>query len=208
MACRLLFLLFCFCMGSAAALAQVAAAPDTALKQVVTDSLRTQKTREAGEPAIVSPDVTISNRFQPDAKKAGMFAAILPGLGQAYNRQYWKLPIVYAGVGAAAYFIHFNNSKYQDYRKAYIARIDGDPNTVDPYVGFRSDNDLKVLRDGYKQYLDITILVTGLGYILQVMDAVVYAHLKNFDVSQDLSLRVMPVVGPSYAGIGLVISLK
>lgn len=205
--CPILLFLVCFFFVPSSS-AQVQYAPDTALKQVVSDSLRAQKAEEAGEPAIIRQPTSIGLPFQPNPKKAGMFSAILPGLGQAYNRQYWKLPIIYAGVGAAAYFIHFNNSQYQEYRKAYIARIDGDPSTTDPYVGVFTTDALKQLQDGYKRYLDITVLVTGLGYMLQVMDAVVYAHLKNFDISPDLSLRVSPVVGPSYAGIGIVIGLK
>lgn len=204
---RLLFLFVCLVAGTGVQ-AQVRSAPDTALKQVVSDSLRQQKAAEAAQPAIVQGPTAIGLPFQPNPKKAGMFSAIVPGLGQAYNRQYWKLGIIYAGVGASAYFIHFNNKQYQTYRKAYIARIDGDPGTTDPYVGIYTTDALKQLQDGYKQYLDLTVLVSGLGYVLQVMDAVVYAHLKNFDISRDLSLRVAPVVGPSYAGVGVVIGLK
>ncbi len=71
--------------------------------------------------------------WQPNPKKAGFYSAILPGLGQTYNRQYWKIPVVYAGVGAAAYFISNNLSKYISYRKAYISRINN-PNYVDQYT--------------------------------------------------------------------------
>jgi len=208
MTLRCLLTLLLYLTTVTCASAQVQAVPDTALKQVVSDSLQQQKQTEAGTPALIKGPAAIGAPFQPNPKKAGMFSAIVPGLGQAYNRQYWKLGIIYAGVGASAYFIHFNNRQYQDFRKAYIARIDGDPGTTDPYVGIWSDSDLKTLQDGYKQYLDLTVLVSGLGYILQVMDAVVYAHLKNFDISPDLSLRVMPVVGPSYAGVGVLIGLK
>lgn len=188
--------------------AQAVAAPDTTLKQVVSDTLQRQKAAEADQNPTLEGGTFSSKTFQPNAKKSGMFSAILPGLGQAYNRQYWKLPVIYAGVGASAYFIHFNNKQYQEYRKAYIARIDSDPGTSDPYVGIYTTDALKQLQDGYKQYLDLTVLVSGLGYILQVMDAVVYAHLKNFDISPDLSMRIAPVISPSYVGVGFAIGLK
>ncbi|MBL7717531.1 MAG: hypothetical protein JNL72_01740 [Flavipsychrobacter sp.] len=136
--------------------------------------------------------------FQPDPKKAGLYSALLPGSGQVYNRQYWKVPVVYAGLGAAAYFINFNYRNYNRYRTAYIATIDTDPNTISTEI--YSSADLKQLQDQYKQWLDMTVLITSLGYMLQVMDAVVFAHLKNFDISPDISVRFKPMAMPNGGG--------
>jgi hypothetical protein len=142
----------------------------------------------------------------PNPKKAGLYSAILPGAGQFYNKQYWKVPVVYAAVGAAAYFIYFNNNQYQSYRKAYIASLQGKPHE---YSGMYDQAALKQLQDGYKRYLDMTYLLSAVGYTLQIIDAIVFAHLKNFDVSQDISLRLQPVAHPGGgAGIGLVFHMK
>ena len=139
---------------------------------------------------------------QPNPKKAGLYSAILPGMGQAYNHQYWKIPIIYAGIAVSGAFLIGNTSKYHTYRRAYINALQGKPTGYEQY-GY-GVSDLKLLQDGYKHFLDLTTLLMGLGYALQVMDAVTFAHLKNFDVSRDISLRLQPVVAPGYAGFGLV----
>ena len=147
--------------------------------------------------------------FQPNPKKAGLYSAIFPGLGQLYNRQYWKIPVVYAVLGVAGYFIVTNQSKYQEYRKAYIGRQSNDlSNETDNTLLYTTDQ-LKTLQDGYKRYLDVTVLLTGVGYTLQILDAVVFAHLKNFDISRDISMRMKPIAMPNGdAGMGLVFNLK
>lgn len=159
----------------------------------------------------ITPDTTLvlkKREFVPNPKKAGMYSSIMPGLGQIYNRQYWKLPIVYAGVAAAGYFIQTNLSQYRTYRKAYIYRIDNDPATVDEFEGRYSQQDLKSLQDGFRGYLDITILVTAVGYSLQIIDAVASAHLRNFDISPSISMQMQPVIQPNYIGAGLVVNFK
>ena len=79
--------------------------------------------------------------------KATFYSAVLPGLGQAYNKKYWKVPIIYAGLIASAYYINDNHNQYKAYKKAYLIRIDNDPNTIDEYVGQYSSNDLIILKD-------------------------------------------------------------
>ncbi len=149
----------------------------------------------------------IKKLFEPNAKKSGMYSSILPGLGQAYNRQYWKLPLVYGILGTAGYFIKFNLDNYQKYRRAYVYSIDGDPATTSEFTQY-SSSDLKSLQDSYRKNLDLTVLLTALGYTIQIMDAVASAHLKNFDVSPDISMRMLPVVAPNYIGVGLVMNFK
>lgn len=146
--------------------------------------------------------------FEPIPKKAGLFSAILPGLGQVYDRQYWKVPVVYAGVGIAAYFINFNAGKYQTYRKAYIAEIDNSPNTINEFKDIYTRDQLKTLQDEYKRYLDLTILATTIGYAAHVIDAIVYAHLRNFEMTRDISMNLHPVIAPNYAGMMLTVRLK
>lgn len=151
--------------------------------------------------AVNKESITDTGRhvFQPNPKKAALFSAILPGLGQTYNRQYWKVPVIYAGIGAAGYFLIYNSSQYQTYRKAYIGRLNN-PTPNDEYVGVYSTDALKQLQDGYKKYLDLTVLLTGVGYMVQVLDALSAAHLKNFDVSRDITIRLAPIqtnMGPS-----------
>lgn len=142
--------------------------------------------------------------FQPNPKKSALYSAILPGAGQLYNRQYWKIPIVYAGVGVAVYFLVDNTNRYQRYRAAYIARITNS-NVQDEFTGKYSEQDLQVLQSTYRKYLDMTMLFTGIGYTLQVMDALAFAHLKNFDVSKDISMRFQPVALPNGdPGLGIV----
>ena len=199
----ILLSVLCF-LCTTAALAQ--AVPDTSLKHPIPDSARASY-----EQVQQLPNDAAGLRYQqrpgyPNPKKAGLYSAILPGAGQLYNRQYWKLPVIYVGVGVAAYFVQFNNNKYQTFRKAYIASLEGKEHE---YSGIYDAGSLKQLQDGYKRYLDMTVLFTALGYTLQVIDAVVFAHLKNFDVSRDISLRVQPVVHPDHsAGLGLVMHLK
>ncbi|MCB9045932.1 MAG: hypothetical protein H6550_07315 [Chitinophagales bacterium] len=146
--------------------------------------------------------------FEPNAKKAGMYSAILPGLGQAYNRQYWKVPLVYAILGGAGYFIGYNYTKYRDYRQAYIYSIDGDPGTYNDLTQFYDATQLQRLQNNYKKDLDIIVLLTSVGYALQIMDAVASAHLKNFDISRDISMKVKPVLQQNYVGMGLVMNFK
>jgi Family of unknown function (DUF5683) len=149
--------------------------------------------------SVVKPHV-----FQPNPKKAGLYSAILPGLGQAYNHNYWKIPVIYAGIGVAGYFIADNLNNYQSYRQAYIGRINN-PNPTDKYVGIYTTDQLQQLQNDYNKYLDITVLISSLGYVLQIMDAVTSAHLKNFDISRDISLHVLPTPTPVGPGIGLVV---
>lgn len=201
-----LLLLTCLFGSSSPLFAQ--AVPDTSLNQIVPDSLPARNTPAVDRDIPLAPpdSPVIKPAFQPIPKKSALYSAVLPGAGQFYNRQYWKIPVIYAGVGAATYFLVFNTQKYQGYRHAYISRINN-PTYQDEYTTGRSNADLKVLQDQYRKQLDLTILLTGVGYTLQVVDALVFAHLKNFDISKDISLRMQPVVLPN-GGAGMGLALK
>lgn len=127
--------------------------------------------------------------------KALLMSAILPGAGQVYNRKYWKVPIIYAGFAACGYFINFNNSRYQQYRKAYILRADGDTTTTDKYVNLYSEANLLELKTYYRRNRDLTIIITTAVYVLNLLDAYVDAHLFNFNVNDNLSLQALPDFG-------------
>ncbi|GAB3527464.1 hypothetical protein GCM10027443_04080 [Pontibacter brevis] len=141
--------------------------------------------------------------------KAALYSAILPGAGQFYNRAYWKVPIVYATGAVLGYFLFNNHQNYESYRTAIIQRVDGDPNTVDeyadhPYLGVSNGttpgssayNNLKYRRDYYRRNRDLTILLSIGAHALQIAEAYVHAHLKEFDVSDNLALRINPGIVP------------
>ncbi len=138
----------------------------------------------------------------PSPSKAAMLSATFPGLGQIYNGKYWKAPIIYAGFGTLAYFIDFNNREYRMWREAWIARIDGNPNTVDDFP-FHSADVLERAMNYYRRNLEITYILSVALYLLNILDASVDAHLMNFDVGEDLSLGMQPITVPSVADASL-----
>jgi len=130
-------------------------------------------------------------------KKAGYMSAILPGLGQVYNKKYWKLPIIYGGFAALTYYIIDNNANYKKFRDAYIARIDEDPTNDDILPQYTTDN-LRIIKNNYWKSRDLSIILTVTLYILNIFDAIADAHLYSYDISDDLSLRIDPIVVPAY----------
>jgi len=132
-----------------------------------------------------------------DPKVAARRSAIIPGWGQAYNKKYWKIPIIYAGLGVTGYIFVNNIKIYKEYKFAYSARIKAEPPTLDSTDYHQLDDIYKVLspnsirsaRDEFRRYVDYSALIFILLWGLNVVDAAVDAHLKNFDVSPDLSLQ-------------------
>lgn len=132
--------------------------------------------------------------------KATIMSAALPGLGQVYNGKWWKVPIIYGGFGGLIYSSVFNDIKMREYKDAYLIRIDDDPNTTDQFEGRYSDANLRELVDFYQRNRDLSLIFTGVLYALNIIDASVDAHLKDFDVSDDLTMKVRPTfqqAGPS-----------
>jgi len=152
---------------------------------------------------------TIKKSHYHSPVKAAWFSAILPGLGQVYNKKWWKLPIVYGSMGSAFFFLIHSQIEYVDARDTYRALTLPQPN---PYVisakysGY-DPFQVKSFRDYYRQNRDYAILATVGVYILQILDATVDAHLKNFDVSDKLSLHIRPSYHTS-PGISLVFKMK
>jgi len=125
-------------------------------------------------------------------RKASIYSAILPGAGQAYNKKYWKIPVIYAGFGVLGYFVKTNNDEYKIYKEAYKFRLDGDETTTDQFVGIYADQDLVTLKNFYRRNRDLSIIGMSVLYILNIIDASVDAHLFHFNVSDDLSLQLEP----------------
>jgi len=141
------------------------------------------------------------NVYNP--RKAAIRSAILPGLGQIYNKKYWKLPIVYGALGTSAYVFFFNLQTYKDTRLAYKIkynmRLPGATaadsarfNEIPDYLKPISEGSLRSYRDSYRRDIDYSVIFFVLLWGLNVVDAAVDAHLKSFDVSPDLSLRFKP----------------
>jgi hypothetical protein len=123
-------------------------------------------------------------------KKAALLSAVLPGLGQAYNKKYWKIPVLYAGGATLGYFISFNNKNYKRFKKAVIIRNSGG---TDEFSGtYPNIEQLRTGREFYRRNRDLLVIVSAFTYLLNIADATVDAHLATFDVSDDLALRVRP----------------
>ncbi len=192
--------------------------PDSTVGEVIAaaDSVFTQQEVEMSVPA---------NVWKPNSTRAVLYSAIFPGLGQIYNKQYWKLPIVYGGFMGCLYAVTWNNKNYKDYRDAYFDiekdrirwnKLEGeekDANRFDPSSSWTvllpssisvesalnattfSDN-LKRRKDYFRRYRDLSILITVGVYAITIIDAYIDAELFDFDISPDLSMRVEPVVTP------------
>ncbi|MEG1622944.1 MAG: DUF5683 domain-containing protein [Alistipes sp.] len=158
--------------------------------------------------------VNYSTNDVSHVKKATTLACICPGAGQIYNRSYWKVPFVVGGFAAMIYCIDWNNRGYQRFRKAYTLRANyddalekhsKDPETypkpeasTDEFHGRYATSFLKNLKDNYRRNRDLCIIVTAGIYILQIVDAHVDAHLKDYDISDDLSMNIEPTVNYTY----------
>lgn len=142
-------------------------------------------------------------------KKAIILSAVVPGAGQIYNKKYWKAPIVWAGLGACGYLIQYNHKLYKDYRNALLQRVNLGSTEPDKYIDLYSTDQLLTLQDQYRQNRDLFIIAGTVFYVINMVDALVDAHLFTFDVSDDLSLRWQPLYQYSpCAGGNAAISLN
>ena len=123
-------------------------------------------------------------------KKATILSLALPGAGQVYNKKYWKLPIVYGGLGLSIYYLDRNLKDIRYFKKNLIALQDDDPNTLNE-TGLNATV-LNTVIDQRKNWRDLSYIAIGVVYGLQILDANVDAHLFYFDVDRDLSLSILP----------------
>ena len=160
---------------------------------VITDSVPAKKKRDW-------------NTWRPNPKRAMWLAIVLPGAGQIYNRKYWKLPIFYGGFVGCLYALSWNGQMYHEYSQAYVDLMDNDPNTQSYndflHLGTTIDESNKAhyqeifrkRKDRYRKWRDLSVFALIGVYALSVIDAYVDASLSEFDISDDLSLRVAPTI--------------
>jgi hypothetical protein len=140
-------------------------------------------------------------------KTATILALCLPGAGQVYNRKYWKLPLVYAAIGTSTGFLIYNRAEVRQINRELSYRFvnNGAPDNQ-KYIAYSSTGSLIQLRNQYKNYRDFSILALTAAYGLQVIDAVVDAHLSGFDMNQPLSLN-LGLQPSGIAGLGIGFSI-
>lgn len=144
--------------------------------------------KESTETLQVEAATVIRDPIDPLAPaRAAFYSAVLPGLGQAYNKKYWKIPIVYAGLGIGMYFYLDNDKEYQRYRDAYKRRLAGFED--DEFFGTVTDDGLREAQKTLRRNKEISLLVTIGIYALNIIDANVDAHLMQYNVDENLSLR-------------------
>ncbi len=162
-----------------------------------------------GDTVLVQPVETVNVKvFNPDPQRAVWLSALCPGLGQLYNRRYWKLPIVVGAYVGLGYATSWNNSMLRDYTRAYADLMDNDPSTrsyMDFFPSTTKEEDLsqtwlqstfKSRKNFYRRNRDLCIICMVGVYILAMVDAYVDATMTHFDISADLSMQVAPAIIP------------
>lgn len=140
------------------------------------------------EEDLIVSDTIIKDKINPLAPaKAAFYSAIVPGLGQAYNKKYWKIPLVYGALGSSIYFYIWNNKRYQQFRTEYKSRLAGNPDGAE--LAYLDDARLISGQKFYQKNRDLSMLVTVAFYILNIVDANIDAHLMQFNVNDKLSLK-------------------
>ena len=169
--------------------AQVSPKDTIRVENYPTDSVST-KTSESDVQVLADIQeanaVTQTMKYNPT--KAGLYSAVLPGLGQYYNKKYWKIPIVWGGIGTGVGVVLWNQKQYNRYRDAFIAQLNGQPHEFSDIAGISAEA-LGRTQDRAKRQRDYAIAITGLVYILNIVDAVVDAHLYEGRKDPDLALK-------------------
>ncbi|MBA3901176.1 MAG: hypothetical protein H0X62_13385 [Bacteroidetes bacterium] len=178
--------------------------PSVSFSQIVTaDTLRTENTDTPSNLDSLPPH---------SPKMAALYSTFLPGLGQVYNKKYWKIPIIYAGLIGLGYNIGYNQRQYNLYREEFIYRIEsGDKKKlhVNHYEIYRTTTaNLPIVQDSYRKNRDLFVIGTLVFYVINIIDASVDAHLFHFDVSEDLSLNLSPDLNYCFASRQSVPSLS
>lgn len=206
----LLVLLLAFCVP------QANAQNDTASIKQATDSIAAKPAFLAADSLVKSAAVTDTSKKRSPAGTAALLSAILPGAGQVYNKKYWKVPIVYGALAIPAYYFTDNLRWFKKTRFAFniaSAKDTARYKEVDPKLLYMVENEytssLQNYRNDFRRNVDYSVLVFLLIWGLNVVDATVDAHLKDFNITDDLSLQVKPGYLPiaNTAGIGIVLNI-
>tara|TARA_B100001559_G_scaffold289192_1_gene267385 strand:+ start:539 stop:1063 length:525 start_codon:yes stop_codon:yes gene_type:complete len=155
---------------------------------------------------IASMRIHAQENYKKNITKATLLSTACPGLGQAYNKKYWKIPIIYSSMGATIYYYTQNNKQYQHYKSEYQSEIDDDPNTINS-SGHNSSN-LITLQDYYRDRRDLSAFFLILLYSLNIVDACVDAHLMNYNVNDNLSLYLKPSNSIDHESISLCLKFN
>lgn len=159
-------------------------------------------------PNFVSDTVVVEipkERHSP--KKAAILSAVAPGAGQIYNQKYWKLPIVYGGLGGLSFWLGKNIKDLNGYKNAYRAQVVDSIPTAS-YKGISDPSELNLKRDQLKSSLDISIIVLSVFYALNIVDAAVDAHLFDYDVNEDITISFKPTFNTVLASSGPNLSAR
>ncbi|MBS1682598.1 MAG: hypothetical protein JST48_12870 [Bacteroidetes bacterium] len=165
--------------------------------KISTDSVRLKNGKMVNIEAYVA-------RFNP--RKALFYSAILPGAGQVYNKKYWKVPFVYGGILGMVAVVKFYNDGEAKYTQQLFYNINHPTAGANPQSGFTTDQ-LRKIVDQTRRNRDYFMILTGFMYILQVVDAHVDAHLKEFDINPKLHVRIEPTYSP-FCGIGTGLTFR
>jgi len=156
-------------------------------------------------------DMTLSfqSNQRPDPGKATVYSILCPGLGQIYNGEYWKVPVYLGAIAGGVYFYSDNKRNYERYRWIYNQATSDDPEVEKPP---QTADQALYYRDLYRRYRDYSILAIALFYVVQVVDANVFAYMQDFELDDDISLRMEPtVITPDFAqapGLGVGLTLR
>jgi hypothetical protein len=174
------------------------------------------KINEVPEKIALPDSIQINQRFSPRIQrliadpltpsKAAFYSAIIPGLGQAFLGKGWKVPIIYAAIGASLYYYDVNNKEMNSYRSAYKRRLNGffDDEYLETEIPITTDQ-LLLGMEFHKNYRDIAIILAAASYMLNILEANVSAHLLQFNVNDDLSVTPNIIVDREITGIQLAV---
>ncbi len=145
-------------------------------------------------------------------KVAIALSAVIPGSGQIYNKKWWKVPIIYAGLGVSSYLIYDFAVKTKSYQNEYKYRINGQLDNLNPKYSIYTDENVLALKNYYRRNMEISIAAFAIIYLLNIVDAAVDAHLFYFDISDELSMSMQPFVAPNIASSswnkGMTLAIK
>lgn len=167
----------------------------------------TQLFSQATQDSTSNNEFNYTERFDP--RKALLYSSVLPGLGQAYNKKYWKIPIFYGGFVVGVYVTGFYQDRYVQYRNELLNSLSTNsfPSTPSNFT----ESTLRRAVDFYQRKRDATLVMLGLGYLLQIIDAHVDAHLKDFKFNPNLKVSLRPTINQNqfsgnYTGLGITLT--
>lgn len=177
---------------------------DSAQVNRLSDSALEKKDKMYSSTTSQAEKDSIDKKHRDNYRRATLYSTILPGAGQVYNKKYWKVPIVYAAIGIPAYAYFYNKSWYEKSQYALVVTINGSTGDslaavappLKPFVLTGDQNGIITNRDNFRKNQDYAALFFLLFYALNIVDATVDAHLKDFNVTSDLSFHVKPVILP------------